>query len=164
MLLCASDYNQLPRSSSFRANCRECRSTSSMTSVIFILSRSRFISLPSSARNVSPILTSHSTKDSPLTPTPQPIPTNLRKVYVLNLTAKLAGSLLSRGSILDSIFMPSMREFGGMSERKSRAGLARIEKGLKVTRTSVRKRVIMVECGYGFCGRVVDWGGAVKYQ
>jgi hypothetical protein len=71
------------------------------------------------------------------------------EMYVLNFTAKLAGSLLSRGSILDSIFMPSMRAFGGMRERKSRAGFARMEKGLKVTRTSVRKRVIMVDVGVG---------------
>jgi hypothetical protein len=39
--------------------------------------------------------------------------------------------------------MPSERAFGGMSERKSRAGFDRREKGLKVTRTSVRNRVIM---------------------
>jgi hypothetical protein len=40
--------------------------------------------------------------------------------------------------------MPSARAFGGMRERNSRAGLERREKGLKVTRTSVRNRVIML--------------------
>jgi hypothetical protein len=65
-------------------------------------------------------------------------------VYVLNFTARLAGSLLLRGSILDSTFMPSERALDGMSERKSRAGFERGEKGLKDTRTSVRNRVIMV--------------------
>lgn len=64
-------------------------------------------------------------------------------MYVLNFTASVAGSLLVRGSILDSIFMPSLRAFGGMRERKRRAGLERMEKGLKETRTSVRNRVIM---------------------
>jgi hypothetical protein len=64
--------------------------------------------------------------------------------HILNFTAKLAGSLLVRGSIFESIFMPSERALGGMSERKSRAGLERGEKGLKVTRTSVRNRVIIV--------------------
>jgi hypothetical protein len=34
-----------------------------------------------------------------------------------------------------------------MSERKSRAGFERMEKGLKVTRTSVKNRVIMVVAG-----------------
>jgi ABC-type cobalamin transport system permease subunit len=43
--------------------------------------------------------------------------------------------------------MPSERAFGGMSERKRRAGLERREKGLKVTRTSVRKRVIITAVG-----------------
>ena len=66
------------------------------------------------------------------------------ELYVLNLTASVAGSLLVRGSILDSIFMPSMRAFGGIRDRKRRAGLERMEKGLKVTRTSVRNRVIMM--------------------
>jgi len=63
---------------------------------------------------------------------------------VLNFTASLAGSLLVLGSILDSIFMPSERAFGGMSDRNSRAGFERRENGLKVTRTSVRNRVIMM--------------------
>jgi hypothetical protein len=68
---------------------------------------------------------------------------NERNVYVLNLTARLAGSLLSRGSILDSIFMPSWRAFGGIKERKRRAGFERGEKGLNATRTSVRNLVII---------------------
>lgn len=68
-------------------------------------------------------------------------------MYVLNLTPKLAGSLLFRGSILDSIFMPSKRASGGIRERKRRAGLERGEKGLKDTRTSVRNRVIMAAKG-----------------
>jgi hypothetical protein len=71
--------------------------------------------------------------------------------HVLNFTAKLAGSSLLRGSILDSIFIPSERAFGGMSERNNRAGFERRENGLKVTRTSVRNRVIMVasrRCGW----------------
>ena len=99
---------QLPASSSFRANDRECLSTSSTTCVMRMLLRSSFISLPS-----------------------------------LNLTARLAGSLLSRGSILDSIFMPSWRAFGGIKERKRRAGFERGEKGLNATRTSVRNLVII---------------------
>jgi hypothetical protein len=72
-------------------------------------------------------------------------------MYVLNLTPRLAGSLLSRGSILDSIFMPSARAFGGINERKRRAGFERGEKGLKVTRTSVRNLVIIAEaeCWWG---------------
>lgn len=70
-----------------------------------------------------------------------------QRLCVLNLRARLEGSLLVRGSILDSIFMPSERAFGGMSERNSRAGFERRENGLKVTRTSVRNRVIMVETG-----------------
>jgi hypothetical protein len=45
--------------------------------------------------------------------------------------------------------MPSERAFGGMSERNSRAGFERREKGLKVTRTSVRNRVIMFAAGAG---------------
>jgi len=69
---------------------------------------------------------------------------NTNQVYVLNLTPRLAGSLLSRGNILDSIFIPSARAFGGISERKRRAGFERGEKGLKVTRTSVRNLVIIV--------------------
>jgi hypothetical protein len=72
--------------------------------------------------------------------------------HVLNFTARLAGSWLVRGSILDSIFMPSERAFGGMSERKSRAGFERREKGLKVTRTSVRNRVIMIVAVCGWRG------------
>jgi hypothetical protein len=68
---------------------------------------------------------------------------------ILNLTARLAGSLLARGSILDSTFIPSDRAFGGMSERNRRAGFERKEKGLKVTRTSVRNRVIMVAMSVG---------------
>ena len=116
---------QLPASSSFRANDRECLSTSSTTCVMRMLLRSRFISLPSSAEDVS--LRSRCTE----------------YVYVLNLTAKLAGSLLSRGSILDSIFMPSWRAFGGIKERKRRAGFERGEKGLNATRTSVRNLVII---------------------
>jgi hypothetical protein len=59
------------------------------------------------------------------------------------LTPRLAGSLLYRGSIFDSIFMPSARAFGGIKERKRRAGLERGEKGLNVTRTSVRNLVII---------------------
>jgi hypothetical protein len=43
--------------------------------------------------------------------------------------------------------MPLERAFGGMSERKRRAGLERAEKGLNVTRTSVRKRVSIVAAG-----------------
>ena len=39
--------------------------------------------------------------------------------------------------------MPSERASGGMRERKRRAGFERGEKGLKVTRTSVRNLVIM---------------------
>lgn len=39
--------------------------------------------------------------------------------------------------------MPSARAFGGINERKRRAGLERGEKGLKVTRTSVRNLVII---------------------
>lgn len=73
----------------------------------------------------------------------QPVSCKLRRSYILNLTPKVAGSLLCRGSILDSIFMPSERASGGMSERKRRAGFERGEKGLKVTRTSVRNLVIM---------------------
>ena len=87
--------------------------------------RSRFISLPSSAH------------------IDQPVFCKLGKEDILNLTPKVAGSLLCRGSILDSIFMPSERASGGMRERKSRAGFERGEKGLKVTRTSVRNLVIM---------------------
>jgi hypothetical protein len=68
---------------------------------------------------------------------------DVQNVCVLNLTPRLAGSLLSRGSILDSIFMPSARAFGGINERKRRAGLERGEKGLNVTRTSVRNLVII---------------------
>jgi hypothetical protein len=71
---------------------------------------------------------------------------------VLNFTASLAGSLLVRGSILDSIFIPSERAFGGISDRNSRAGFERRENGLKVTRTSVRNRVIML----AMRGRLVD--------
>lgn len=67
-------------------------------------------------------------------------------MHVLNFKARLAGSLLLRGSILDSIFMPSDRALGGMRERNRRAGLERRLKGLKVTRTSVRNRVIMLDC------------------
>jgi hypothetical protein len=66
-----------------------------------------------------------------------------REMYVLNLTPRLAGSELSRGSILDSIFMPSERALGGINERKRRAGFERGENGLKVTRTSVRNLVII---------------------
>ena len=51
--------HQLPVNSSFRANCRECRSTSSMTSVIRILFRSRFISLPSSVHYSQPTFSPH---------------------------------------------------------------------------------------------------------
>lgn len=40
--------------------------------------------------------------------------------------------------------MPSERAFGGMSDRNRRAGFERRENGLKVTRTSVRNRVIMM--------------------
>jgi hypothetical protein len=68
-------------------------------------------------------------------------------VYVLNVTARLAGSLLLRGSIFDSTFMPFMRAFGGMSERNNRADFERREKGLNVTRTSVRNRVIIMAVG-----------------
>lgn len=64
-------------------------------------------------------------------------------VDILNLTPRLAGSVLVRGNILDSMFMPSARAFGGMSDRNSLAGFERGLKGLKVTRTSVRNRVIM---------------------
>jgi len=39
--------------------------------------------------------------------------------------------------------MPSARAFGGIRERKRRAGFERGEKGLKVTRTSVRNLVII---------------------
>jgi hypothetical protein len=70
------------------------------------------------------------------------------KVDILNLTPRLAGSLLFRGSILDSIFIPSARALGGIRERNSRAGFERGLKGLKDTRTSVRNRVIMVAAGW----------------
>jgi hypothetical protein len=40
--------------------------------------------------------------------------------------------------------MPLARASAGMSERNNRAGLERGLKGLKATRTSVRKRVIML--------------------
>ena len=78
-------------------------------------------------------------------------------MYVLNLTPKLACSLLSRGSILDSIFIPSARAFGGINERKRRAGFERGEKGLKVTRTSVRNLVIIAAMEDGGAGDV-DYG------
>lgn len=39
--------------------------------------------------------------------------------------------------------MPSARALGGIRDRKRRAGFERGEKGLKVTRTSVRNLVIM---------------------
>lgn len=63
---------------------------------------------------------------------------------MLNLTPSVAGSLLVRGSILDSIFMPFARALGGISDKNSLAGFERGLKGLKVTRTSVKNRVIMV--------------------
>lgn len=96
-----------------------------MTSVIRILLKSKFISLPSSVRSLA---SQYRT---------------LFGAHILNLTAKLAGSLLVRGSIFDSMFMPSARALGGMRERKSRAGFDLSEKGLKETRTSVRNRVII---------------------
>jgi hypothetical protein len=64
---------------------------------------------------------------------------------VLNLTPNVAISLLVRGNILCSIFMPFARASEGMRERNRRAGFERGLKGLKVTRTSVRNRVIMVK-------------------
>lgn len=69
---------------------------------------------------------------------------SIARIDVLNFTSSVAGSLLVRGSILVSIFMPSARAFGGIRDRKSRAGFARGEKGLNWTRTSVRNRVIML--------------------
>lgn len=85
-------------------------------------------------------------------------------LHVLNLRARLAGSLLVRGSILDSIFIPSERAFGGISERNSRAGLERKEKGLKVTRTSVRNRVIMIAGSNGCCEDEEDGLHAVSNE
>jgi len=51
--------------------------------------------------------------------------------------------------MVDSIFMPSARAFGGISDRNSRAGFERGLKGLKVTRTSVRYLVIIAVAGAG---------------
>jgi hypothetical protein len=67
---------------------------------------------------------------------------------ILNFRLKLAGSLLFLGNILEAMFMPSERAFGGMRERNNRAGFERRENGLKVTRTSVRNRVIMAAVGW----------------
>lgn len=97
-----------------------------MTSVIRILLKSRFISLPSSVESLIGLF--HI----------------VIYIHVLNFTAKLAGSLLVRGSIFDSMFMPSERALGGMRERNNLAGFDLREKGLKETRTSVRNRVIIV--------------------
>lgn len=63
---------------------------------------------------------------------------------VLNLTPSVAFSLLVRGSMVDLTVMPLARASAGMSERNSRAGFERGLNGLKVTRTSVRKRVSML--------------------
>jgi len=65
--------------------------------------------------------------------------------HVLNFRPNVAGSLLVLGSIFVSIIMPLARAFGGIRERKRRAGFARMEKGLNLTRTSVRNRVIMLQ-------------------
>jgi hypothetical protein len=51
--------------------------------------------------------------------------------------------------------MPSERAFGGMNERKSRAGFERGENGLKVTRTSVRNLVIMAATGKWWAGEAI---------
>jgi hypothetical protein len=69
--------------------------------------------------------------------------------HILNLTSKVAFSLLVRGKSLDWTLMPPARASEGMSERNSRAGFERGLKGLKATRTSVRKRVIMTASGGG---------------
>ena len=66
---------------------------------------------------------------------------------VLNFTSSVAGSLLARGSILDSILIPSARALGGINVRNRRADFDRGEKGLKLTRTSVKNRVNI------FCGK-----------
>jgi hypothetical protein len=57
--------------------------------------------------------------------------------------------------------MPSDRAFGGIRERNNRAGFERRENGLKVTRTSVRNRVIMaaVVGSKDWCG-VDKWAAA----
>jgi hypothetical protein len=67
--------------------------------------------------------------------------------HILNLTSKVAFSLLVRGKSLDWTVMPPARASEGISERNSRAGFERGLKGLKATRTSVRKRVIMTASG-----------------
>lgn len=75
---------------------------------------------------------------------------------ILNVTPSFAGSLLSLGSILDSIFIPDARAFGGINERNSRADFERREKGLNWTRTSVRNLVIIFAKGVGEPGRAAE--------
>lgn len=77
----------------------------------------------------------------------------LRLIFLpsLNVRSRWAGSVLDRGSIFVSIFIPSNRALGGINERNRRAGLARAENGLNLTRTSVRKRVIMVAVKEELC-------------
>jgi len=62
---------------------------------------------------------------------------------VLNLMYNVLGSVDVRGNSCVVMFMPDERAVGGRNERKSRAGRARAEKGLKRVVTSVIKRVII---------------------
>lgn len=55
----------------------------------------------------------------------------------------MLGSVDDRGSSCVVMFMPAARASGGRKDRKSRADLARGEKGLKRVVTSVMKRVII---------------------
>lgn len=134
-----------PSKSACFCSCRECRSTSSTMPLMFMASQSMFISLPSSV-------------------TKQPKSASYFNCCVgrvrwgdkgtgwgdaLNLMYKLLGAADVRGSSSVVMAMPSARAPGGSRVRKSRAALARGEKGLKRVVTWVMKRVII----FGDLGR-----------
>lgn len=120
-----------------------------MTSVIRMLLRSRFISLPSSEQWVSLLLQFKTVPSSCAVFSCRcNCYCDCRQSdmggHVLNFTPSVAFSLLVRGSIVEWTSKPLERASAGMSERNKRAGFERELKGLNATRTSVRNRVIML--------------------
>lgn len=132
-----------PASSSFLFRPLECRSTSSWISLIFIFSKSRFISLPSSA----------------------PVLVHKRSAYfsycsrdVLNFKARLAGCAAAlRPPILMSMAIVE-RALGGSSARKLRAVLPeRALNGEKWALTAVMYLVSMLEVDFCSEQQCLTW-------
>jgi hypothetical protein len=65
------------------------------------------------------------------------------KGNILNFTRRELDSFEVRGRIVDVMFVPLARAFGGRNVRNSRAGFAQVENGLNLAETSVMNFVII---------------------